>query len=155
MSARFISLVYINLHTSHPASVTNKNGGANKKRRKSSHPWTWGSYKKKKKGKNKQIIHLQAAAVLPIEAKMNGHIIGVTYRLNTQSSPWNTAKAERKQRNTHESLFIYFLWRLGEMWQFFVFFLEALGPHVWSAASVREHFTSQTTIAAVHLKITL
>lgn len=96
-------------------------------------------------------MHLQAAAVFPIEAKTNGHIIGVTYRLNTQSSTWNTEKAEKKQRNTDKRLFIYFLWRLGEMWQVL---LEALGPHVWSAASVEEQFTSQTTIAAVHLKIT-
>lgn len=35
MNARFISLVYIDLHISQTASVTNKNGGANKKRRKS------------------------------------------------------------------------------------------------------------------------
>lgn len=154
MNARFNSLVYINLHTAHPASVTNKNGGANKEEKKHSHPWTWGTYKKEK-GKNKQIIHLQAAAVFPIEAKMNGHILGVTHRLNTQSSPWNTEKAERKQRNINKSLFIHFLWRFGEMWQVFFIFLETLGPHVWSAASVQEQFTSQTTIAAVHLEIAL
>lgn len=70
-----------------------------------------------KNKKNKQIIHLQATAVFPIEAKMNGHITGVTYRLNTQSSAWNTEKAERKQRNADKSLFISFFWRFGEMWQ--------------------------------------
>lgn len=60
-----------------------------------------------------------------------------------------------KEAEEHWKKFIYlFFMKVAQNVTGF-FFFWGFRPNVWSAASVQEQFTSQTTIAAVHLEITL